>query len=256
MRSLLSLSAETIHLQRCQGILLLYPDAVIGAIGSLAEHSVALWSVDFTHVVIHRSRARGHGVRGVTIRPPVDDAVDTDHGRVLPVARALVDLARDHGTIPAVVAADDALHRNLLGTDDLVETASPWLRKPKGSRVSALLQLVDGRSESVAESRTRCVLAAGGFEMVPQVEIRDGADRFVARVDGVIKGTKVVIEVDGKVKYASGDPEVLWREKTREDRIRALGYVVVRVTWADLENPGRLLAKVRAGVALAAKISA
>lgn len=37
----------------------------------------------------------------------------------------------------------------------------------------------------------------------------------------------------------------LLMEKRREDALRALGYVVVRVTWADLDHPGRVPAMVR-----------
>ena len=34
--------------------------------------------------------------------------------------------------------------------------------------------------------------------------------------------------------------EILRQEKLREDRLRALGYEVVRLTWADLDDPGRV----------------
>ncbi|TKJ98885.1 hypothetical protein PlfCFBP13513_05545 [Plantibacter flavus] len=38
-------------------------------------------------------------------------------------------------------------------------------------------------------------------------------------------------------------------EKHREDRLRALGYTVVRATWEDLVHPSRLAAKLeRAGL--------
>ena len=58
------------------------------------------------------------------------------------------------------------------------------------------------------------------------------------------------------MKYAD-DPTglTLFKEKLREDRLRALGFVVVRVTWSDLANPARLLARVHAALA-AAKRSA
>ena len=90
--------------------------------------------------------------------------------------------------------------------------------------------------------------AAVGIEVIPQVEVRDGRGWLVGRVDFVVRGTKLIIEVDGKVKYATGDPEVLWREKKREDALRALGYTVVRITWSDLERPGAVVAKVRAAL--------
>jgi len=41
---------------------------------------------------------------------------------------------------------------------------------------------------------------------------------------------------------------VLWKEKRREDRLRRLGYVVVRLTWADLERPGGVAAAVRRAI--------
>ena len=84
--------------------------------------------------------------------------------------------------------------------------------------------------------------------MTPQVPIVDERGVFVARVDFLVKGTKVIIEFDGKVKYAAGDPNVLWHEKRREDRLRRLGYVVVRITWAQLERPGAAAAAVRAAL--------
>ncbi len=83
-----------------------------------------------------------------------------------------------------------------------------------------MLLFVDGRRESVGGAR--------GW-----------------RVDFLVTGTNVIVEFDGKVKYASGDGDVLWKEKRREDRLRRLGYVVVRLTWADLERPGAVAAAVR-----------
>ena len=111
-----------------------------------------------------------------------------------------------------------------------------------------MLRLVDGRRESVGESRCGVALAMAGIDVTPQVAIRDEHGDVVARVDFLVDGTKVVIEFDGKVKYAAGDPTVLWHEKRREDRLSRLGYVVVRITWAQLERPGAVAAAVRAGL--------
>ncbi len=116
---------------------------------------------------------------------------------------------------------------------------------PHASRAASMLRLVDGRRESVGESRCGVALAMAGIEATPQVTIRHLNGDVVARVDFLVDGTKVVIEFDGKVKYAAGDPKVLWEEKRREDRLRRLGYVVVRITWADLERPGGVAAVVR-----------
>jgi hypothetical protein len=52
------------------------------------------------------------------------------------------------------------------------------------------------------------------------------------------------------VKYAGADGrEALVREKRREDALRALGFRVVRLTWADLRRPERILAMLRRAAA-------
>jgi very-short-patch-repair endonuclease len=88
-----------------------------------------------------------------------------------------------------------------------------------------------------------------GLDVEPQVVIRDEVGDVVARVDLAVRGTRVLIEFDGLVKYREGGSEALIAEKRREDELRRLGYVVVRFTWADLYRPERVVARVRAAVA-------
>jgi hypothetical protein len=53
----------------------------------------------------------------------------------------------------------------------------------------------------------------------------------------------VVGECDGRLKYA--DRDVLWAEKRREDRIRALGLRVIRWGWDDAwARPGWLCRRI------------
>lgn len=75
-----------------------------------------------------------------------------------------------------------------------------------------------------------------------QVEIRDDLGRFVARVDFLFRELNLIVEFDGALKYAGADGrEALIAEKRREDALRRLGYRVVRLTWADLHDPERVL---------------
>ena len=54
------------------------------------------------------------------------------------------------------------------------------------------------------------------------------------------------MEFDGLVKYAdAGGRTALAAEKHREDRLRSMGYQVVRLTWADLARPQRVEALIR-----------
>jgi very-short-patch-repair endonuclease len=78
----------------------------------------------------------------------------------------------------------------------------------------------------------------------------------VARVDFLV-GDRVVVEFDGRVKYGmDGRPEeALWAEKQREDRLRELGLVVVRIVWADLQRPEVIVQRVLAALRLAGSTS-
>ena len=142
-----------------------------------------------------------------------------------------------------MVAADNALHSGLIKQEDLDSAAARVVGWPRSGRVRSLLWL-DARSESVGESRLRVHLSLG-IPVQPQVVIRDRSGNFVARVDLWVEGTGVVVEFDGRVKYTEGGPEALFAEKRREDRLRRLGYVVVRVTWSDLGRPDRVIAWIR-----------
>ena len=50
----------------------------------------------------------------------------------------------------------------------------------------------------------------------------------------------------GIPREAAQECGALCLEKRREDRLRALGYEVVRWTWADLLNPARFIARLKA----------
>ena len=55
----------------------------------------------------------------------------------------------------------------------------------------------------------------------------------------------MVVEFDGAVKYQTGDGSVLFREKQREDRLRELGFEVVRVIWSELDRPAEVIGRVQ-----------
>ena len=62
------------------------------------------------------------------------------------------------------------------------------------------------------------------------MRIHDGSG-LIGRVDFVV-GERVVVEFDGLVKYEGPQGRsALAREKAREDRLRAAGYLVLRLVW-------------------------
>ena len=153
-------------------------------------------------------------------------------------ALAILGAAMTCGIETGVVAADAALAVGKTTVDDLQTWLDRLSRHRNVTRARQAVRLADARSESVGESRTRLMLNAIGFQPTPQVEIRDLQGRLVGRVDFLLKRERIIVEFDGLMKYAGANGrDALAAEKAREDRLRALGYDFVRLTWADLSRP-------------------
>lgn len=220
---------------------------VLGHVSAAIVHGLPVWGIDLESVHVVRG-ARGHGSRreaGVVHHAsqlPSDQVTRIDGLAVTSPARTLADLGRTVSFESAVVAMDAALHAGLTTPDELFDVAT-WQSDWPGSRALArAMTFADGRSESVLESRGR-VRAREAQLPAPelQMEIVDLGGVVVARADMVFVEQSTIGEFDGRVKYraaTAGRPleDVLWAEKRREDALRALGWEVVRVTWADIER--------------------
>jgi very-short-patch-repair endonuclease len=152
----------------------------------------------------------------------------------VPTELAVVQAGLTGGPLSSLVAADAALHRGLVTVGSLAAA----VRRLRGHRgvgpVRAILGWADGRTESPGETVTGHVVRGMGLELEPQFEVSAEGRRF--RADFRVKGTRVLLEFDGQVKYASGDARVLFEEKRREDALRRAGWVVLRIVWADLQD--------------------
>ncbi|MGL5853214.1 MAG: type IV toxin-antitoxin system AbiEi family antitoxin domain-containing protein, partial [Phycicoccus sp.] len=178
-------------------------------------------------------------VGGARIHPAgAVDHVVADGFRCVPVAVAIAQVALRSGLLPGLIPADRALHDHRLSLDELEAALTGLAVRPRDHRTAeAVVERADGRSESAGETRTRVLLTDLGFDVRSQVEISDEDGTLVGRVDFLI-GAHVAVEFDGRVKYGGADGrDALVAEKRREDALRSLGYVVVRVTWADLDHP-------------------
>ena len=130
----------------------------------------------------------------------------------------------------------------------------------KRRRVLEVLALADGESESVGESRSRALIHVAGLPApVLQHSFYD-SDGFIARTDFFWPELGVIGEFDGDAKYLDNallagrtTREVILAEKKREDRLRALGYTVVRWDWKALADPELLRRKLAAAGVTAQK---
>lgn len=170
----------------------------------------------------------------------------------LDTAAALITTGSPHVAAVAV-AVDAGIRQGVLTLDDLRRVAP--VRPARGSvHAETVLSALDARHESVGESFAAIRFVQVGLPSCePQVEFRH-RDGTVDRVDFWFPSLGVVVEFDGRQKYVDPsmlqgrDPaDVLWAEKRREDRLRALPAVraVIRVTWWHLVEPDRLLALFR-----------
>ncbi|HET7303385.1 MAG TPA: type IV toxin-antitoxin system AbiEi family antitoxin domain-containing protein [Segeticoccus sp.] len=165
-------------------------------------------------------------------------------------AVALVQTAATCGVESGVVAADAALAAGHVTADDLA-----WALPRAGVREGVeqarlMLARADGHAESPGESRARLLFRALDLPAPElQVPIRD-AQGFVGRVDFLFRAQRTIVEFDGAVKYEGAQGRAaLVREKRREDRLRALGFQVVRLTWPELARPQHVYRVVRAAFA-------
>lgn len=236
-------------------VLLHYPDAALSHDSALLAHRLPVWRVSPDRVRVIRPVSHQLRTASVTADPWIEPVTQTQDGPAVAPELAIVQTARARGLLAGVVAADAALRSGQVTRDELsrqVERVSLW---PDGGQAGAMLRFADPSAESPGESITRVVCTMAGFELEPQFTVRDRDGTVLARLDFRVKGTRVALEFDGFVKYADGDGHVLWQEKRREDRLRRLGWVVVRITWADLFQPRRLRAMIAEAVATAARRS-
>lgn len=215
---------------------------------ALALHGVPLWGPDLAEVHVNRlDRHRGGRIAGVRHhrgKLAAADLATVDGLTVTTLPRALLEMACTSSFEAAVISADAVRRDHPIGVDDLerlLEVTEFW---PGSATARAAWWFSDPLSESVGESRLRVLMHNHGLPPpVLQAAFAD-ADGFVGRVDFYFAHRQTVVEFDGLVKYAGGTREILIQEKIREDRLRALGLHVVRITWADLDHPDRVIARI------------
>lgn len=157
-----------------------------------------------------------------------------DCGRVLPGAHAL-----------AVV---DAVLRRGADPDVLVEHVRARVGARGVVQARRVVAAASARAESPGESATRWALLDHGLPApVVQCPVQTWSGTYWADLGW--PELRVAVEFDGAVKYSGryGDGVgALLAEKRRQDAMEEAGWIVVRVTWADLREPDRVAARVAA----------
>lgn len=179
------------------------------------------------------------------IQTTVDLMASGKLSEALVVADGLARMMHREGLLPA-----DA---NLMTVPAVADGVSAHAHSAARRRAEHVASLASPLAESVGESYSRAAFESLGFEQPVLQHVFRDKEGFIGRADCWWPQQRVVGEFDGRAKYLDasvrGDAspeEAVYREKLREDRIRALGLGFVRWGWADVEQPERLRRKLLA----------
>lgn len=229
------------------------PGTVFSHASALALYGLPLHGISLGRPTATRHR-EGSGSRrssALTVANlPLDDGVVEilDGIPVTSPARTIIDVARSSGLESGVCAADQAIRWGLCTRFDLQAQADAAKGRTGVARARALPERTSGLAESVLETLIRLILVLAGLpepELQVRLQVRSGK-RF--RVDFFWPQWRLIGEADGFGKYGT-DPEEIrqsWlAERHRQTQLEEVGYVVIRWTWADLKDPGRIVRRVR-----------
>jgi len=237
---------------RTRAVLATRPGDVASHQSALALHGLPMHGLDLVTVDVLSNVTRVRLASGLRIHAQRPDAVHVvvDGYRAIDIPVAISQVLVRSGLGAALVPLDAALHRGRCHIDAVSNALDARCTTARlRARGHQLVLRADPACESVGETRTRLMLTDHGLPVRSQVEICDEVGGFVGRVD-LLVGEQVIVEFDGAVKYEGLEGRAaLVAEKRREDALRALGFLVVRVTWADLASPGRVIAQIRRAMA-------
>ena len=236
-------------------------DVVLSHTSAALEHIPIHWGLDLSDVHLTRLDARtGRAEAGVRQHRGLllpDDVCRTRTPATTSPVRAALELTTVAGTEPALVTINAMLQAGLFTSEDLRRRYDAMTYWPHTLATDLILRLADARMESAGETRTFYAMWREGLPTAePQCQIHDATGRLIAQLDFAWPELGVWVEFDGREKYSrylrDGETvtDAVLREKRREERVRELtGWICVRITWAELADPRRLAARIRAAFA-------
>ncbi|WP_308192450.1 hypothetical protein [Gordonia sp. 'Campus'] len=218
------------------------PGRIFSHVSAAAIHGLPMLSPDVARVHVTSPKVGKRSARVMRHQAVVasEDVMVVDGVCVTSVERTACDVARLGTSRQALVVLDSALAAGA-DPDRLAKILESSKRFKGVETLRRMLPMASKLSESVGESLSRAVMFEIPGIPIPRQQVTIGDDSFTARVDFLLAGT-VIGEFDGMVKYsgALGGDKPAWQtvveEKAREDKLRALGYTVVRWTWRDLQD--------------------
>lgn len=172
------------------------------------------------------------------------DVTEVEGRRVTTAERTFLDLSARTSLAELVVLADAACAAGRATPDSLSAAVDGWSKRRGVVRARDAVTLVEPKSESPMETRTRLVLVLGGLPRPEaQVNLFDAYGQWVARCDLCYRDARVVIEYDGADHLTKGR---FAADLDRVRRIEEAGYIVLRFAAQHIYGqPAYVVATVR-----------
>jgi hypothetical protein len=201
-----------------------------GLVASDGLHGTSVSSRRTTAVITHRADL------------PCADSVDVDGMRVTTPLRTVADLLCTLEPLTSVAMACDALRQGILTTADYRRAADAATGRHGAAQARFVARTCAGRPHSVLEWHFHRRVGALGPGWRFNTAVHDPEGK-VGDVDALHESTKIVVELDGKQFHG---PDRFQADRTRDQRLAAAGYVVLRFTWDDLINrPDDVIERIR-----------
>lgn len=220
-------------------------------------HGANLWEPVLVDVHLTRlDRKAGRAEAGIRQHRALltdEDVVEVDGLAVTSATRTVLDLTTILDVEHALVVADSMCHLGHTTPEDMTTGARSMRFRPYSLTTELVSSLVNPGRTSVGESRTGHLLWSQGLPTpVCQYPVADARGNVFAYLDFAWPELGVFLEFDGKAKYSlhrkdgESEADAVFREKKREDRVRAAtGWICIRITWADLQDPVGTARKIR-----------
>jgi hypothetical protein len=232
-------------------------------VSAALERDAPVWglSLDEVHLIRTDGRA-GRREAGVVHHRHVlteTEVAELNGVRLVSGTRCALEVTTMGPVEPCLVTVNGLLNAGATTPAQLAAAYPGTERWPHSLTTRVVLNLADARIESAAESRLAYLFWSRGLPSpTPQYPVYEVGGRLFARLDFALPQHRTFIEVDGRQKYfefrRAGESveDFVLREKRREETVcRLLGWVCIRVTWADLARPDTLAQRI--GNALAAQ---
>jgi very-short-patch-repair endonuclease len=195
-------------------------------------------------------RCRVPGVRTICDPLTEHDIRRGDGILITAPARTVFDCLRVVPDEAAMRLAVRALQRGWTTRGDLQRRIHEFAGRRGAPRLAHLMGTIIGDAESAAERLALGLLRRARITgWIANAEICDRAG-LIGYGDIVFHAARLVVEIDGWAYHS--DPDRFQRDRSRQNRLVAAGWTVLRFTWADLRNrPDEFVAAIRTALKIA-----